>query len=70
MSQMGGLDSTVNLGLSLIPVHFLAAGIFVISAFMSLATGTSMGTVGAVVPIAVGIADKTGLAVPLFRARA
>ena len=66
MSQMGGLDSTVNLGLSLIPVHFLAAGIFVISAFMSLATGTSMGTVGAVVPIAVGIADKTGLAVPLF----
>lgn len=66
MSQMGGLESTVNLGLSLIPAHVLAAGVFVISAFMGLATGTSMGTVGAVVPIAIAIADKTGLSAPLF----
>ena len=41
-SAMGGVDSTVNLGLSVIPVHFLAAGVFVISAFMGTATGTSV----------------------------
>lgn len=65
-SSMGGRDATVNMGLSLVPIQFLAAGVFIISAFMGTATGTSMGTIGAVVPIAVGIADKGGLSVPLF----
>lgn len=65
-AAMGGRDATVNLGLSLIPVHFLAAGVFVISAFMGTATGTSMGTIGAIVPIAVGVADKGGVSIPLM----
>ena len=39
---MGGRESTVNLGLSLVPVEFLAAGLFVISAFMGTATGSSI----------------------------
>ncbi len=65
-AEMGGRDATVNLGLSFIPVQFLAAGVFVISAFMGTATGTSMGTIGAIVPIAIGIADKAGLSIPLF----
>ena len=65
-SAMGGGDATVNLGLSVIPVHFLAAGVFVISAFMGTATGTSMGTISAIVPIAVGVAEKGGLSLPLF----
>ena len=60
-AAMGGRESTVNLGLSLVPVEFLAAGLFVISAFMGTATGSSMGTVTAVIPIAVGIAEKGGL---------
>lgn len=63
---MGGRDATVNLGLSVIPVQFLAAGVFIISAFMGTATGTSMGTVGAIIPIAVGVADKGGLSLPLI----
>ena len=63
---MGGRDATVNLGLSVVPVPFLAAGIFVISAFMGTATGTSMGTIGAIVPIAVGVADKSGVSLPLI----
>ncbi len=63
---MGGVDSTVNLGLSVIPVELLAAGVFVISAFMGTATGTSVGTITAIVPIAVGLADKSGLSVPLL----
>jgi len=65
-AAMGGRDSTVNLGLSLIPVQFLAAGAFIISAFMGTATGTSMGTISAIVPIAVGLADKGGVSVPLM----
>ena len=65
-AAMGGRDATVNLGLSLIPVHFLTAGVFIISAFMGTATGTSMGTIGAIVPIAVGVADKAGLSIPMM----
>ena len=65
---MGGIESTVNLGVSIIPAHLLTAGIFVISAFMATATGTSMGTVGAIVPIAVGVVDKAGLSMPLVMA--
>lgn len=63
---MGGKDATINLGLSLVPVQFLAAGVFLISAFLGTATGTSMGTIGAVVPIAVGLAQKGGLSIPLL----
>lgn len=63
---MGGVDSTVNLGLSIVPVHLLAVGVFLISAFMGTATGTSMGTITAIVPIAVGVADKSGLSIPLM----
>ena len=66
-SAMGGVDATVNLGLSVIPVHFLAAGVFVISAFMGTATGTSMGTISAIVPIAVGVAEKGVVSLPQFQ---
>ena len=64
-AAMGGRDATVNLGLSLIPVQFLAAGLFIISAFMGTATGTSMGTISAIIPIAIGAAGKAGLNIPL-----
>lgn len=64
--EMGGLDATINLGLSHVPVQFLAAGMFLISAFMGTATGSSMGTISAIVPIAVGVADKSGLSVPFM----
>ncbi len=63
--DMGAVDSTVNLGLSLLPSSLLIPGIFVIGCFISLSIGTSMGTIVALVPIAVGIADKTGIATAL-----
>ena len=63
---MGGVDATVNLGLSLIPVELLAAGVFVISAFLGTATGTSVGTITSLVPIAVGLAAESGLSVPMM----
>lgn len=58
---MGGVDSVVNLGMSLVPIQYLAIGLFLITAFISISTGTSMGTLAAVVPIAIGLADKTGM---------
>lgn len=63
---MGGVDATVNLGLAIIPVHLLVAGMFVISAFLGTATGTSVGTITALVPIAVGLASESGLSVPMM----
>ena len=59
--SMGAVDSTVNLGLSILPSNIMIAGIFVISCFISLSVGTSMGTIVALVPIAVGVAEKTGI---------
>ena len=58
---MGGVDATVNLGLSLIPLQFIFGGIFIISALIATAMGTSMGTIAAVGPIAVGLAEKGAL---------
>ena len=65
-AAMGGRDATVNLGISLIPAEYLTVGIFIISAFMGTATGTSMGTVAAIVPIAAGVAVKSGIYEPLM----
>ncbi|MEA4972525.1 MAG: Na+/H+ antiporter NhaC family protein [Candidatus Metalachnospira sp.] len=64
--SMGGVDATVNLGLSIIPAKYITGGMFVISAFIAVATGTSVGTISAVGPIAVATADKAGLSLPLI----
>ena len=65
-NSMGGVDATVNLGLSIIPAEYMTAGMFIISAFIAVATGTSVGTISAVGPIAVATADKAGLSLPLI----
>lgn len=64
---MGAVDSTVNLGLALLPSSLLLVGLFIICCFISISMGTSTGTVVALAPIAVGIADQTeiGLALAL-----
>lgn len=61
----GGVDSVVNFALSLIPLQYITAGIFLISCFISISTGTSVGTISAVGPIAVGVATKGNLSLPL-----
>lgn len=65
VTAAGGVDSTVNLGLSLIPAHFAVAGLFLIGCFISGSMGTSMGTIAALAPIAVGISEKTGFALSI-----
>ena len=63
---MGGVDSVVNLGLSVLPTSVVTAGLFMIACFMSLATGTSMGTLSALAPIGIGVVEATGLNLPLM----
>jgi len=62
---MGGVDSTVNLSLSILPSNLLVAGLFVIGCFISVSMGTSVGTIAALAPIGLGIAQKTGIDIAL-----
>ncbi|MFC3418976.1 Na+/H+ antiporter NhaC family protein [Salinicoccus hispanicus] len=63
--NMGAVESTVNLGLSLLPSNLLLVGLFIICCFISISMGTSTGTVIALVPIAIGIAEQTELPLAL-----
>lgn len=58
---MGAVDATVNLAMSILPGNLLATGIFLAACFISISVGTSVGTIVALAPVAVGIADKTGM---------
>ncbi len=62
---MGGVEATVNLSLSLVPSRFLVGGLFLIACFISLSMGTSVGTITALAPIGVGIAQTAGISLPL-----
>ncbi len=66
--EMGAVDSTVNLTLSLLPSSFLIPGLFLAACFISLAVGTSVGTIAALTPVAVGIASQTDFSVPMITA--
>ena len=61
----GGVDSTVNLGLSILPSNVAVAGLFLIGCFISISMGTSVGTITALAPIAVGISQKTGFSMAI-----
>ncbi|MCG6507771.1 Na+/H+ antiporter NhaC family protein, partial [Vibrio parahaemolyticus] len=61
----GGVDATVNLGLSAIPTNMILPGLFLISAFIATSMGTSMGTIAAVAPGGLGIAQSAGMSLPM-----
>lgn len=64
--SIGGVDATVNFGLSLIPVDFIVPGFFIIAAFIATAMGTSMGTIAAIAPIGLGISSQTEISSALM----
>ena len=66
--QMGSIDATVNLALSFLPPQMIFAGMFLAACFISLSIGTSVGTIAALTPIAVGLAQETGTDVALMTA--
>lgn len=63
--EIGAIDATVNITLQLLPGKLLFAGLFLASCFISMAVGTSVGTIVALVPVATGIAAETGIS-PAF----
>lgn len=65
---MGAVDATVNLAVSLLPDYLLIGGIFLAACFISLSIGTSVGTIVALTPVAVGIATKTNVGLPFMTA--
>ena len=64
--EMGAIDATVNLTLHILPDNLLLAGIFIAACFISLSIGTSVGTIVALTPVAVGLAEKTGIELPFM----
>ena len=60
-SAIGSVDATVQLGLSIIPPSFVLPMLFIISAFIATAMGTSMGTIAACAPIAFGFSQVTNI---------
>ncbi|MQX52221.1 Na+/H+ antiporter NhaC family protein [Alcanivorax sediminis] len=63
--SIGSVEATVQLGLRIIPAEWVLPALFLISAFIATAMGTSMGTIAATAPIAVGFASATGLSMAM-----
>ncbi|MEZ0006541.1 Na+/H+ antiporter NhaC [Flavobacterium sp. 28YEA47A] len=63
---MGAVDAVVNIGISTIDAQYFPLGIFLIASFLSTATGTSVGSIVALGPIAISLADKSGASMPLI----
>ena len=66
--EMGAIDATVNLALTLLPGQMLLAGLFMAACFISLSIGTSVGTIVALTPIAAGVASQTDTSIALMTA--
>ena len=64
-SAAGGAESTANLLLDIIPANMALPGMFVIACLISMAMGTSVGTITVLIPIAAAIAEGTGFSMPL-----
>lgn len=64
--DIGAVDATVNLTLTLLPSRFLLSGLFLASCFISMSIGTSVGTIVALTPIAFGIAGEQGAVEALY----
>ena len=59
--DIGAIDATVDITLSILPDRLILFGLFFASCFISMSIGTSVGTIVALMPIATGIADETGV---------
>ena len=64
--DIGCVDATVNFMLSVLPDNMILAGLFISTCFISLSIGTSVGTIVALTPIAIGLAQTTGVNINLM----
>lgn len=63
--KMGAVSTIVNIGLKILPYKLILPGLFMIGCLLSFSMGTSMGTVAALMPVAIEIANKTGVSLAL-----
>lgn len=61
VTAAGGVESIVNLSLSFMPGNLAVVSTFIIACFISVSMGTSVGTIAALAPIAIGISEKSGI---------
>lgn len=65
LQSIGSVSSTVNFALQFVPAQASLPALFLLASVISTAMGTSMGTIAAIGPIGVGIAQSIGLPLPL-----
>ena len=65
-NSMKAVDTVVALGLNILPSNAILPGLFLIACLLSFSMGTSMGTIAALMPIAVGISNSTGVNVAML----
>jgi Na+/H+ antiporter NhaC len=64
--EIGAVDATVNIALRVFPPQFVVPMLFFASCFISLSIGTSVGTVVALTPLAVQVADTVDANVAFY----
>ena len=64
--EAGAVDAMVDLCLRFIPAEFILVGLFLSACLVSLCVGTSVGTIAAIVPVAIEMSDRTGGVLPMF----
>ena len=60
-NKIGAVDAVVALGVGALAPMLILPGVFLLAGFLSLSVGSSMGTIAAITPIALGVADASGL---------
>ncbi len=63
---IGSVEATVNLCLILLPPRLILASVFLASCLVSLSVGTSVGTIAALTPVSLGLAQASGTELPLM----
>lgn len=64
--KTGAVEATVALTINQLPSSFVMPGLFMAACFISMAIGTSVGTVVALTPLAVNFAQSVGADIPFF----
>lgn len=66
--SVGSVDAVVDLGIHFLPPQYYTVGIFILACFLSIASGSSVGTIAAVAPIALSLTETTGININLISA--
>ena len=61
LRTIGGMDSAIKICCNLIPGQFILPGLFVAISIFALSIGTSLGSIAAFMPIAVGISQELSI---------